>query len=73
MGLIKDYPITPQNFGKKLRKSRKDAGLMIKDLAKMLGVTHDTIINWELQGVSPSPQNSRSVKIVLAKLGGIRN
>jgi len=46
---------------------------MIKDLAKMLGVTHDTIINWELQGVSPSPQNSRSVKIVLAKLGGIRN
>lgn len=45
--LIKDYPVIPRNFGEKLRKTRIDAGLMIKDLAKMLGVSQDTIINWE--------------------------
>ena len=45
-----------------------DAGLMIKDLAKMLGVTQDTVINWELRGISPSSQNLKSLETVLAKL-----
>ena len=67
--LIKDYPVTTRNFGQKLRKSRIDGGLMIKDLAKMLGVTQDTVINWELRGISPSSQNLKSVENVLAGLG----
>ena len=46
-----------------------DAGLIIKDLAKMLGVTQDTVINWELRGISPSSQNLKSVEIVFARLG----
>jgi hypothetical protein len=50
---IKDYPSNPKNFGEKLRKARMDAGMQIKDLAGMLGVTHDTIINWELRGTKP--------------------
>ena len=32
---------------------RMDAGLQIKELAKVIDVTEDTIINWEMRGVSP--------------------
>ncbi len=30
-----------------------DAELQIRDLALMIGVTEDTIINWELRGMMP--------------------
>ena len=30
-----------------------DAGLQIKELAEMIGVTQDTVINWELRGMKP--------------------
>jgi len=41
------------DFGEKLRKSRMDARLQIKELARMLGVTASTVINWELRGMRP--------------------
>ena len=31
----------------------KDKGLLIKDLAKIIGVTEDTIINWEVRERRP--------------------
>ena len=31
-----------------------DRGLLIKDLAALVGVSPDTIINWELRGVKPT-------------------
>jgi len=34
-----------------------DSGLQIKELAKILGVTEDTLINWEKRGVSPTSEN----------------
>ena len=52
----KDYPENPKTFGEHLRKARIDAGLLIKDLAKELGVTEDTVINWELRGRMPRPK-----------------
>ncbi len=30
-----------------------DAGLLIKDLANLVGVTEDTAINWEIRGMKP--------------------
>jgi len=30
-----------------------DAGLQIKELAGILGVTEDTVINWEVRGMRP--------------------
>jgi DNA-binding transcriptional regulator YiaG len=30
-----------------------DAGLKIKELAELIGVTQDTVINWELRGMKP--------------------
>lgn len=48
-----DYPVDPKTFGERLRKARMDAGLMIKELAALVGVTEDTVINWETRGMRP--------------------
>jgi transcriptional regulator with XRE-family HTH domain len=50
---IRDYPSNPKNFGERLRKARMNADLQIKDLAEMLGVRLETVINWELRGTQP--------------------
>ncbi|MBW1669766.1 MAG: helix-turn-helix transcriptional regulator [Deltaproteobacteria bacterium] len=49
----KTYPANPWNFGERLRKARMDAGLKIKELAGLIGVTEDTVINWEVRGRRP--------------------
>jgi len=36
-----------------------DAGLQIKELAEMLGVTIETVINWELRGTNPRGREIR--------------
>ncbi len=38
-----------------------DKGLFIKDLAKMIGVTPDTIINWERRNVKPNKENLKKM------------
>ena len=48
-----DYPANPKTFGEKLRKARLDAGLNIKELADIIGVTDETVINWEIRGRMP--------------------
>ena len=48
-----DYPIDPKTFGERLRKARIDAGLLIKEFAEFIGVTVDTVINWELRKMNP--------------------
>jgi DNA-binding XRE family transcriptional regulator len=50
---IRDYPVNPGNFGERLRKARMDAGMQTKELAGLLGVTPDTVINWEIRGLRP--------------------
>ena len=44
---VDNYPHEPRNLGEKIRKYRIDSGLQIKDLAKLIGFTSDTIISWE--------------------------
>jgi len=48
-----NYPKNPKTFGERLRKFRKDRGLSMRELAEELGVTEDTVINWEVRGVRP--------------------
>jgi DNA-binding XRE family transcriptional regulator len=55
----KNYPSNPTNFGERLRKARMDAGMQIKDLARILEVTPDTVINWEMRGRIPMKRNIR--------------
>lgn len=39
-----------------------DLELQIKELARLVHVTSDTIINWELRNVKPAGKNLRMVK-----------
>lgn len=40
------YPQQIKTLGDKLRARRLDLGLLQKDVARMLGVTEDSVINW---------------------------
>ncbi|MFH1778795.1 MAG: helix-turn-helix transcriptional regulator [Candidatus Omnitrophota bacterium] len=62
-----DYPKEPKTLGERIRKVRMDKGLMIKEVAEMLGVTEDTVINWELRGRKPRGRSLERVR----KLFGI--
>lgn len=42
-----------------------DLGLEIKELAGLIEVTSDTIINWELRNVKPTGKNPTMVKRLL--------
>ena len=50
---IPDYPENPTTFGEKIRKMRLDNGLYAKELAEIIGVTEDSILNWEKRGMRP--------------------
>ncbi|MBU1734284.1 MAG: helix-turn-helix domain-containing protein [Verrucomicrobia bacterium] len=64
----KDYPENPTTFGEHLRKARIDAGLLIKDLAAKIGVTEDSVINWEIRGRMPRGDNSTKIAKILPHL-----
>ncbi|WP_040011731.1 helix-turn-helix domain-containing protein [Desulfotignum phosphitoxidans] len=49
-----DYPQTIHFLGDLIRKTRMDLNLQIKDLAKLLKVEEDTIINWEYRRMQPT-------------------
>ena len=51
------YPKNPRTLGEKIRKARMDKGLMIKEIASQLGVTEDTVINWEIRDINPESRN----------------
>jgi DNA-binding transcriptional regulator YiaG len=44
-----------------------DKGLMIKELAAQLGVTEDTVINWEVRGRMPVGRNQDRIDGFLEK------
>ncbi len=60
-----ECPENPQTFGEHLRKERIDAGLQIKELAAEIGVTQDSVINWELRGMTPRGWRMDALKRVL--------
>ncbi len=60
-----NYPVNPQTFGEKLRKARMDSGLQIKELAEMLGVAEESVINWEKRGITPIGKNLDKVRKIL--------
>jgi len=42
-----------------------DKGLMIKELAEIVGVTEDTVINWEIRNIKPEGKNLERLKAFL--------
>ena len=61
------YPKNPRNLGEMIRKARMDKGLMIHEFASQLGITEDTVINWEVRGRKPSKVNLERVKGFLSE------
>ena len=47
-----------------------DRRLMIKELAALVGVSEDTVINWELKGVKPKSEQFKRMREVLGIWGG---
>jgi transcriptional regulator with XRE-family HTH domain len=54
---IRNYPSNPKGFGERLKKPRMDAGLRVKELAEIIWVTPDTVINWEIRGMKPKKED----------------
>lgn len=69
---VKDYPVNPQTFGERIWKARMDAGLQIKDLISMIGVSKDSVSDWEIRGIRPGPWNLEKVVEVIARLGSLK-
>ncbi len=42
-----------------------DKGLMIKELASQLGVSEDTVINWEMRNVKPETKSMERLRVFL--------
>ena len=62
MSLTLITPQNPKNLGEKIRKARMDKGLLIRELASQIGVTEDTVINWEFRGRKPVGRNLEKVE-----------
>ena len=52
--LPKGLPTNPTTIGEQIRYKRMKLGLPQSDVAKIIGVTTDTITNWELNRNKPS-------------------
>jgi len=65
---IPGYPETPKTFGEHLRKARMDAGLQIKELAAEIGVSQDSVIDWELRGMTPRGWRMDALRKVLPEV-----
>jgi ribosome-binding protein aMBF1 (putative translation factor) len=48
-----EYPENPSNLGETIRKARIDRGLMIKELAKLIGTSEGSVVNWEQRNRVP--------------------
>jgi len=59
------YPKEPRTVGERIRKARMDKGWMVKQLAGRLGVTPDTVINWEKRNLKPMPKQAKRLRAVL--------
>ncbi len=56
------YPKNPQNLGQKIRKARMDKGLLQRELAEQIGVTKDTVRNWEIGRTEPIGGSVEKIK-----------
>ena len=51
------YPINPKTIGEHLRKKRMDNRLMQSEVARIIGVSEESIWNWENDRIKPSKKN----------------
>ncbi len=51
------YPVNPKSIGEHIRKKRMDNRLMQSDVANAIGVSEESIWNWENGRTTPSKKN----------------
>ena len=51
------YPVNPKTIGEHLRKKRMDNRLMQSEVAGIIGVSEESIWNWENGRTKPSRKN----------------
>jgi transcriptional regulator with XRE-family HTH domain len=51
----KDYSETPKTFGQRLKKRRRELGLLQREAAERMGVSAETVANWENGKTAPVP------------------
>ena len=61
----KDYRDDPQTLGDHLKKRRQQLGLLQREAAARMGVSADTIVNWENDKTKPVSAQFRPVVIFL--------
>jgi ribosome-binding protein aMBF1 (putative translation factor) len=59
------YPKDPRTLGDHIRKARMDRHLMVKELAKCVGVVPETVINWEKRNLTPTRKHMERIRAVL--------
>ena len=59
------YPKNPKTLGERIRKARMDKGLLIRELASQIGVTEDTVINWEIRGIKSRDKVYKRLRKIL--------
>ena len=57
----KDYSETPQILGQHLRKRRRELGLLLREAAALMGVSAETVANWEKGKTQPVPSQFRPI------------
>jgi len=56
------YPKEPKTLGERIRRARMDKNMLIRELAELIGVTPDTVINWEKRGMKPSGKYLQAIE-----------
>lgn len=59
------YPKEPKTLGERIRKARMDRRMMVKELAKRIGVVPETVINWEKRNLKPTQRHLERLQAVL--------
>ena len=56
------YPKNPQNLGERIRKTRMDKGMTLREAATLFGVSDTAVLNWEIRGKMPEAGRMEKVK-----------
>ncbi len=61
------YPLRPKTLGERIKKKRMDMGLYQKDVARIIGVSTDTITLWEKGRTKPTKDNMLQIQQFLER------
>jgi DNA-binding XRE family transcriptional regulator len=62
---VRDYSQNPQTLGEHLKKRRRELGLLQREAAERMGVSTDTVVNWEKDKTEPVAAQFRPVAAFL--------